>query len=70
MYITQTEPDIEPVQPDSVGFALRVLMSPVPTACVVLACICLQWYPITEESRRRTRVELDRRHAKAAQKDQ
>ena len=47
-YITQTEPDIEPVQPDSVGFALRVLMSPVPTACVVLACICLQWYPITE----------------------
>jgi Na+/melibiose symporter-like transporter len=67
-YITQTEPDVEPVQPESVGFALRVLMGPTPTACVVLAVVVLQWYPITEESRRRTWAELNRRHAAAKEK--
>jgi Na+/melibiose symporter-like transporter len=67
-YITQVEFDVEPEQPESVGFALRVLLGPAPTVCVLLALVVLQWYPITEESRRRTRAELDRRHlALAAQ---
>lgn len=64
-YITQTEPDVVPEQPPAVGLVLRILMSAPTSVLVLIAVVGLQWYPITEETRRRTRAELDMRHAKA-----
>ena len=40
-------------------------MSAPTCALVLVAVLGLQWYPITEETRRTTRIELDRRHAQA-----
>lgn len=63
-YVTQTESDGSLSQPEAVGDVLRILMS-VPTSVLVLVAVLgLQWYPITEETRRRTRAELDVRHAR------
>ena len=64
-YVTQTEPDVEPEQPAAVGQVLRLLMSAPTSVLVLVAVLGLQWYPITEESRRSTRAELDLRHARA-----
>ena len=56
---------MEPEQPAEVGRVLRILMSAPTCALVLVAVVGLQWYPITEETRRTTRIELDRRHAQA-----
>ena len=58
-------PQVEPEQPPEVGRVLRILMSAPTCALVLVAVLGLQWYPITEETRRTTRIELDRRHAQA-----
>ncbi|PAA67712.1 hypothetical protein BOX15_Mlig014553g1 [Macrostomum lignano] len=52
-------------QPEMVGYALRVMMGPLPMLLVVAAFIVLRLYPITPEYRR----NLDKRMLKAAQLD-
>ncbi|XP_035700094.1 sodium-dependent lysophosphatidylcholine symporter 1-A-like [Branchiostoma floridae] len=53
------------VQPNTVGPALRYLTAGTPPAVYVIALLFVWLYPITEESRMRTKMALDARRAEA-----
>ncbi|GFO21031.1 major facilitator superfamily domain containing 2b [Plakobranchus ocellatus] len=55
-------------QPDSVGYTLRILMTPGPVILVILALGCLYMYPIDEKMRRSIKERVQDHTVKLTQR--
>ncbi|GFO21025.1 sodium-dependent lysophosphatidylcholine symporter 1-like [Plakobranchus ocellatus] len=57
-------------QPDSVGYTLRILMTPGPVILVLLALGCLYMYPIDERMRRSIKERVQDHTVKLSQREE
>nr|KAG5710264.1 hypothetical protein BaRGS_008980 [Batillaria attramentaria] len=48
----------ECTQPESVGRTLRLLVTPVPVVCILIALVCLWLYPIDEKRREKIKQDV------------
>ena len=63
-YIKAIPGQPDPVQPDSVLFALRILVGPVGAIIIALSLVAAYFYPITKEKHAEIRAALDQRKIK------
>lgn len=52
---------VTPIQPDSALFAIRIIVGPVPTICLILGLILTFFYPITREMHAEIMLKLQER---------
>eukprot|EP01100_Stratorugosa_tubuloviscum_P005634 TRINITY_DN2511_c0_g1_i4.p1 TRINITY_DN2511_c0_g1~~TRINITY_DN2511_c0_g1_i4.p1 ORF type:complete len:139 (-),score=44.50 TRINITY_DN2511_c0_g1_i4:95-511(-) len=64
-YITPTDDNLTPQQPDSVILTLRLFMSFLPIAFTLLTFICMLFYPITKEKHEEIKKMLEEKKQKA-----
>jgi GPH family glycoside/pentoside/hexuronide:cation symporter len=56
--------EVTPIQPDSALFAIRIIVGPVPTICLILGLILTFFYPITREMHAEIMLKLQERREK------
>jgi len=60
--VSRTAADLPVSQPDSVIFAIRLMMGPIPMFILSMGVILAYFYPITREVHAEIRLQLEQRH--------
>jgi GPH family glycoside/pentoside/hexuronide:cation symporter len=60
--VSRTAADLPVSQPESVIFAIRLMMGPIPMFILSMGVILAYFYPITREVHAEIRLQLQRRH--------